>query len=589
MGNDLSKMHMTGIVKLLFRLQLFIVGTTAISKIAGSIFAGLFLSNEAVAAIGLFGSVMTFITALSTVLSSGITILCGKAVSDGTKQDMDRIFTTSVLFGAVIGLVATGVLLSTAFPLAKLLGASDMVAELFVEYSDTMAIGIVFMVLVPLMMSFLQFGHKPQITIQAILILMVSSVALDYIMIVPLNRGIGGMALASSTSYVLTFAYIAVRFIMDRELMRLKLPLCSARLIGKIVTIGSPGAVSYAMWALRDAAGSRIAADVGGDLALTAMSIRNTVDSITSGLFNVAISGALLILFSVMAAEENKEAIVLLLKRTLLRYLPIWIVMYAAIMIFAAPFASIYVEGPDIEYSADALRGFAFTVVANYPIVALVALFKSLRKMMLVNILYLFNSLIIPIGFAALASDFIGVPAVWNMYWVAEVVTLLIILGIAWVKRGSFPRHAEDFCFFPKGFGIPESECMSFAVQTMPEVMLASEKVVEFCKAKGIASGRAMRTGLCVEEMAGNIVRHGFSKPHPHPEKDIIDIRLCYKNGDMVLRIWDNAPVFNPYTRVHHEENTDPEKEIGIRMVFKAVREAEYRTCFNQNILTLKI
>lgn len=588
MKTDLTGTHMMRVFKFLFSLQMFIVGTSAISKIVASIFAGMFLKSDAVAAIGLFGSVLTFISALSTVLSSGITVLCGKAVSDGTKQDMDRIFTTSVIFGAVVGLVATAALLSSAFPLAKLLGASDHVASLFVEYTRGMSIGIVFMVIVPLLMSFLQFGHRPQITIQAILILMITSIALDYIMIVPLQKGIWGMAVASSASYVIAFVFITVRFVLDRDLMRIKPSLFSAKLIGRTVAIGSPGAVSYIMWALRDAIGSRLAANMGGDLALTAMSVRNTVDSFTSGLFNVALSGALLILLSVMVAEENREAIVALLKRVLLRYLPIWIILTVAMIILADPFASIYVEEKEVSYVGDAIRGFLLTVVINYPIVALIALYKSLRKTVLVNILYVFNSLIIPIGFAFAFMDTFGVPVVWNMFWVTEAVTAVILFVLAWIHGKKFPRHMDDFCLFPEGFGVPESECMSFALQNMSEVMQASEKVVEFCKSKGIASGRAMRVGLCIEEMAGNIVRHGFSKPHRYHENDIIDIRLCYKAGDMVLRIWDNAPVFNPYTRVQ-QENAEPGAEIGIRMVFKAVKEAEYRTCFNQNILTLKV
>ena len=61
-------------------------------------------------------------------------------------------------------------------------------------------------------------------------------------------------------------------------------------------------------------------------------------------------------------------------------------------------------------------------------------------------------------------------------------------------------------------FGVPEDERMDVTLTQIDEVVRLSEKVQDFCMAKGIDARRAYLAGLSMEEMAGNIVDHGFRK-----------------------------------------------------------------------------
>jgi len=64
-----------------------------------------------------------------------------------------------------------------------------------------------------------------------------------------------------------------------------------------------------------------------------------------------------------------------------------------------------------------------------------------------------------------------------------------------------------------------------------------------------------------MEEMAGNIVGHGFTKDN---KRHLIDVRVVHKGDDIM-------------------------KNIGIRMVFKTASDIQYQNILGLNVLTIRI
>ena len=89
-----------------------------------------------------------------------------------------------------------------------------------------------------------------------------------------------------------------------------------------------------------------------------------------------------------------------------------------------------------------------------------------------------------------------------------------------------------------------------------------------------------------MEEMAGNIVEHGFNKDN---KKHSVDTRVVYKDGDVVLRLRDDCKPFDPEQRQKIADPGDPVKNIGIRMVFKISKKVEYQSLLGLNVLTIRI
>ena len=88
--------------------------------------------------------------------------------------------------------------------------------------------------------------------------------------------------------------------------------------------------------------------------------------------------------------------------------------------------------------------------------------------------------------------------------------------------------------------------------------------------------------------MAVNILDYGFVEGR----NNRIDIRLVRKRDqDLILRIRDNCEGFDPvnYYEMTKPDENDPARHIGIRMVFKMVKDVKYVNTLGLNNLTIRI
>ena len=114
----------------------------------------------------------------------------------------------------------------------------------------------------------------------------------------------------------------------------------------------------------------------------------------------------------------------------------------------------------------------------------------------------------------------------------------------------------------------------------------ASKKLTDFCRERGMDRRTGMLVGLCVEEIAMNIIEHGFTKDRrPHS----IDVRMVVRDDKRIIRIRDNCVNFDPtkYLELHKNNEEDPTAHIGLRMVMGMVKEAEYINTLGLNNLTM--
>ncbi len=167
------------------------------------------------------------------------------------------------------------------------------------------------------------------------------------------------------------------------------------------------------------------------------------------------------------------------------------------------------------------------------------------------------------------------------------VICLALVILYAASARRRMPRNMEDLLVLPEGFGVPETDRIDIEVRRLSEVVDVSGKVVEFCRQHGVDERRAAFAGLALEEMAGNVVSHGFSKDK---KQHYVDIRVIRKRDDIILRVKDNCIAFNPSEHVRMIDNPDdPISNAGIRIVFSLAREVQYQHLLGLNVLTIKM
>ena len=138
----------------------------------------------------------------------------------------------------------------------------------------------------------------------------------------------------------------------------------------------------------------------------------------------------------------------------------------------------------------------------------------------------------------------------------------------------------------PDRFGANEDERIDVTVRNMDEVLLVSEQVIKFCKNRGLDYRRSFFAGLCLEEMAGNVVNHGF--PLDNKEHSM-DIRVINIDDKLVLRIRDNCAEFKPAKRAVAMKYDETVRNIGIKLVYSLVETVEYQNLLGLNVLTIRI
>ena len=165
-------------------------------------------------------------------------------------------------------------------------------------------------------------------------------------------------------------------------------------------------------------------------------------------------------------------------------------------------------------------------------------------------------------------------------------MTTLFILIYAWIRNRHFPHNLDELMVIPKDFGVDEDERLDITIRTIEEVTNVSSAVQEFCISKGIDHRRSMLSGLAIEEMAGNVILHGYSKDK---KAHRVDIRVVHKEGALILRIKDDCVPFDPAERRDIVDPEDAAKNIGIRMVYSMAESIQYQNILGLNVLTVRI
>ena len=138
----------------------------------------------------------------------------------------------------------------------------------------------------------------------------------------------------------------------------------------------------------------------------------------------------------------------------------------------------------------------------------------------------------------------------------------------------------------PETIGVKEDDRIDITVRSIDEVVNVSQQVIDFCEKKGFDSRRSYFAGLCLEEMTGNVVEHGFATDN---KSHAVDIRVIRKDDNLILRIRDNCKAFDPSERAKVMDTDKAGKNIGIKLVYKIAEKVEYQNLLGMNVLTIRL
>ena len=589
MGKASNMKIVTGQMFKLLPTQILLAAVGSINAIVSSIFASNYVGVGAMGAVGIYAPIGMLITSISTILVGGCVILCGEYMGKNRRDRMQNVFSLNLLWSLLISAVFIALfLLLGSFDLTGFLTRDPAVRPLFNRYLLGQAIGVIPLMLGSSFAAFLSLENKAKRTLIASVAYSAANLVLCYLFIQRLRMEAFGLALASALGMWVFLGVQAPFFLSGKSQMRIRVSDLSWGESGAILRIGLPGAASNVYQTARGLIVNRLLELFVGTVGISAFAGANSI----MGLFWAVPAGMLAVsrlMISVSVGEEDRQTLTDVMRVMFRRYLPLQCGVSALIILCAVPLTRILFRDtaePVYMMTVWGLRILPLCMPLTIICMHFTCYGQASGKQGLVHVLALLDGVVSVAAFTALLIRSLGMNSVYVANVLNGVVTTLVVVGYACLKNRRIPRNMEELMVVPANFGAPESERMDLSVRSMEEVVSISARVQSFCLSKGIDARRAYLAGLSLEEMAGNIVDHGFTKDKkPHA----IDVRVVHKDDDVILRIKDDCVPFDPGMRRQLGEGDDLSKNIGIRMVFKIARDLQYQNILGLNVLTIRI
>ena len=523
---------------------------------------------------------------INALLFGGAQILCGKYLGENTVKRARSIFTLDMITVLIIGTMFS--LLFLFFPNVAAGITTDPFNPLmgdYISYLKGISSGVIPFLLGTQLTSFLQLEKKEKLGYFGIGGMFLANTFFDYLFIKVFNMGIYGLGLATALSNWVPVVIAASYFMSKKSVFFLDFSDLHIKEFADIAKNGFPAAGTQFMLAFKGAILNAIIFRFAGKDGLASFTTVNTFGYVYWAV-PAGMSSAMVSLASIYTGEKDRSAIDLLMKIYIKKAVPIVAGVAVILACLAYPLTNIYYHDPSSTVYSMTLIGFAlFPLYAPFStfIVGFRDLWRCMGHKIAVNFIVLCDGLLYVTLLSYILSSFWGMTGIWIAQVGGCVLLALTVCIMAWIMNRKLPKSIPDLSCYPKDFGVDEANRLNLSIHSMEEVINISVQVIEFCTAHGIDMRTSNRAGLCIEELAGNIVKHGFTQ-----KKDsVIDVSVTKSDEDLIIKLKDNCRLFNPQEIDDIFNPEDPVKNIGIRIVRKTCKEMEYHTLLGLNVLSI--
>ena len=584
-------------IKRIFRqmllTQILSAMTVMICMFVDSVMIGRFLGSKAVTAYGLTNPVLLIFAAFGAMLTAGIQVMCGKTMGRGDREGTDVCYSAALVLAMSVALIGLLITLVFITPICTALGAGKPVPEnevffLTKDYLTGFIIGAPAFLMAQTLVPFLQMSGKGIRLATAVIVMTVSDIIFDLLNVFVFKGGTFGMGIASSMSYYMAFIIGGIYFISKNCMFRLKLRSVRFRMFGELLGYGIPTMINQTSTVLLIFLTNRVLLGVGGNPAVASYSVINTIANICY-CFGAGIGSVTLMLSTMFYSDKDKDALLDIVKTMVKNSLLLNLIVTILTCVLAKQLVGLFLtDDPGAAQMAVLGTGlFSLSLMFCSINTSFKNFYQGTGRAHLTNVISFSQSFLSKFLFAFILSRFMGTTGVWYSWVLGEILTLLLLTGIVWKKNKKITFAPSEFSLLSDTVMAEDDEKLEVTVHSMEEVIYASQSAASFCLAKGRDRRTSTLISLCIEEMASNIVRHGFTKGNAKDRS--INIRLLFKDGEGIIRLRDNCINFDPVSYMDLHKADDPTSHIGIRMIMKIVKDASYVSSLGLNNLTLVI
>ena len=564
----------------------------SMTSIVDGAMVGFFYGSQGLAAVGAGGPILSVFTIAAGILGTGNSVICSNLVAKASKEETNKAFALAILWSLIIAVLLTALCFGGSGAIAEVFTGTTK-AELLPDvaaYIRGYSLGAGFIIFRQLFMPMINMeGGTRYIHTSAVLIL-VSDGIIDYVACAFFDAGTFGLGCASSLSYALGCLVLVVFYLKEKHFLKpsLRLDSFSMSRSVELFTKGLPTAVKRLCNVVAPVLTNRFILTVAPVTSLAVLSVQTSSTRFLLCLV-LALSTTTLILTGNFYGESDRTEMEHAARGMIVHSL-VWSTAAAILFfIFAQPVAMIFIHGEDdlIPQAVFAIRWFCVGV----PFMALnqcaASFLQAIGKLRHSNMVIILDRLVSTVVLVYLLGWLMGDRGIFMAYGLSEVAVTAVLYILLCIRCRKPIRTIGQALMLPEDYGVPKDKSLRAVFQSVDEALGFSQEVQEFCLGQGVDSKRSYRAALCTEELAVNVITHGFSKLD-----QTLSVRVFVERDQtLTLRFRDDGSSFDltEFRKMSEENADDPTKNIGIRLVFAMAKEVTYFASFGMNNTVIRI
>ncbi len=556
--------------------------TVSLCLLIDNIMIGRFLGVRALTAYGLANPLLLVIGAVGSMLCAGAQVACSQSLGRGDMLETDVGYSSTIAVAAAFSLAFMLPVLLLRVPIARLLGAHE--PALLRETSGYIAgftIGTPASVGALVLVPFLQMAGQGNLLIVAVLGMTLTDVGFDLLNVYVFRGGMFGMGLASALSYYAASLIGIGYFLSKKCVFTFSVRRVRWSKVRELVAGGVPSLFGMASSVVMIFGVNQILLNASGAAAVAAFSVIDTLMNASNSI-STGSGGVALTLSGVLYNEEDRTGLSELLRALVRASVVLGVSVMALQIAFARPCVALFIPdaGASQEMAVRGLRLFSTGLTFCCLTYALRSCYQGTGRVRMMEIISVLGNAALPVLAAWLFTRAAGVDSAWYLFGASQLAMVLGILGYVWLKKGRVTWREEDVLLLRADFGVPPEDLLEANPRSIEDVIKTTHAADAFCRAHGGSERMANHLAICIEEMGGNIVMHGFAGGRGNH----LSIRLLRKKDHWMLRFRDDCRAFDP---VDHVSRADVRDSMGIHLAMRMADEARYVYTMNLNNLTL--
>lgn len=538
----------------LLPVQIILVAIQSINGIVDGIIGSRLLGSDAMAAVGLFSPLLTLLYALVCIIIVGSQVVGSHSAGKGKTTETNKIFSITLCLIAIIGTLAALFMSIFNVQLSALLKGGKLLSD----YLLGVAFSFMFDSLCAVLADYLQLIGDVKRTYLGLISLIASNVLFNIVFIQVLGFGIFGLGLATTLSTIITCAIMASPFFNSKSPIHFTLKQLPWNKLRDILCFGSSSATYNIVLALKGFALNYIVLFVGGELALGAMAVENSILGLT-GAISMGIGTTTLTTGSVFYGEEDREAVKSVFRVSLKIGITLASIVTIGIIGFSGPL-SILFYGKEAAARAilqDILILSTLYIPFNVIICVFTKMYHIQGKMIVTNILSCLENGLVIIAAFVLGLLF-GLKGIWLSLPVSSLILCLGIIGYVWIKNKKISFKDEDMILLSDTFGADSDNSIYMNIFDNTDINEICSQIKSF-----IISHKSNISGVDTDNFAAYIT--GLIEAEGK-QCNMFNISIMYKDKNIIARIRNRDKDFRS-PGISSEYKTETQTHLGISEV----------------------